>query len=272
MAFSTHNSPEYLTSDIFPAGVVHCFTTRRGGVSEGALASLNLGVHRGDRPENVRENYRILGDAVGFAPAQTVFTRQTHSDLVARVGRENRGEGLYREVGPERDGLITNEPGIALTCFSADCTPILLYDPVRRCVGAVHSGWRGTAAGIVYRCVERLGAEFGARPEDIRAAIGPCIGQCCFETDENVPAAMRAALGEDAEAAIRAAENGKYYVNLRLLNVLWLQRAGVRHVDVCADCTRCAPDRYWSHRYAGNVRGSLASIIMLTNLTGEGSE
>ena len=269
MAFTTCKNPEYLTSDVFPAGVVHCFTTRRGGVSQGALASLNLGVHRGDRPENVEENYRILGRAVGFSPAQTVFTHQTHTDIVARVGGENCGEGLYREVEPERDGLITNEPGVALTCFTADCTPILLYDPVRRCVGAVHSGWRGTAAGIVYRCVQKLDAEFGSKPGDICAAIGPCIGPCCFETDENVPVAMRTALGADAETAIRAAGNGKFFVDLKLLNALWLQRAGVYRIDVCADCTRCQPERFWSHRFAGNDRGSLAAIIMLT---GEGTE
>ena len=269
MAFETRFQPEYLRSDVFPAGVRHCFTTRRGGVSEGKLASLNLGVHRGDRPENVVENYRILGRAVGFSPEQTVFTRQRHTDIVVRVGKENRGEGLYREVPPARDGLITNEPGVALCCFSADCTPILLYDPVRRCIGAVHSGWRGTAAGIVHRCVRLLESEFGTQPEDIRAAIGPCIGQCCFETDENVPAAMRAALGSDAEPAIRAAENGKYYVNLKLLNALWLKKAGVRRIDVCPECTRCRPDRFWSHRYTGDERGSLAAVIMLT---GEGME
>lgn len=264
MAFETHYHPEYLTSDIFPQGVCHCFTTRRGGVSTGALASLNLGVHRGDRPENVEENYRILGDAVGFSPAQTVFTRQTHTDRIDRVGTENCGEGLCRPVGPERDGLVTNEPGVALSCFSADCTPILLYDPVHRCVGAVHSGWRGTAAGIVYRCVERLIAEYGTLPEELCAAIGPCIGPCCFETDENVPAAMHAALGTDAERAIRATESGKYFVDLKLLNKIWLQRAGVRRIDVCPDCTRCQPERFWSHRYAGNERGSLAAIILLT--------
>lgn len=264
--FHTHVQPEYLTSDLFPAGVVHCFSTRRGGVSAGVLSSLNLGIHRGDDPQNVWENYRRLGAAAGFTPEQTVFTHQTHTDIVARVGRENRGDGLLREVEPERDGIITNEPGVALVCFSADCTPILLYDPVSRSVGAVHAGWRGTAAGIARNAVEKMERYFGTRPENICAAIGPCIGPCCFETDANVPQAMEHALGAAAQPAIRPVENGKYYVDLKLLNRIWLERAGVRAVDVCPDCTKCQPDRFWSHRITGNARGSLAAVIMLTEV------
>ena len=264
--FQTHTQPEYLTTDLFSGPVVHCFSTRRGGVSTGALASLNLGTHRGDDPANVWENYRRLGAAVGFTPEQTVFTRQVHRDTVARVGQDNRGDGLLREVESERDGILTNEPGVALVCFSADCTPVLLYDPVSRCIGAVHAGWRGTAAGIVSRAVEKMSAEFGARPENIRAAIGPCIGDCCFETDANVPQAMEAALGRAASVAVRPVENGKYYVDLKLLNRIWLERAGLRHIDVCRACTKCQPDRFWSHRITGNARGSLAAVIMLTEV------
>ncbi len=260
--FHTHYNPEYLTSDLLTDAVVHCFSTRRGGVSTGVLSSLNLGTHRGDDPQNVLENYRILGAAVGFAPAQTVFTRQTHTDIVACVGKADCGDGLLREVEPERDGILTNEPGVALVCFSADCTPILLHDPVSGTIGAVHAGWRGTAAGIAQKAVEKMQAVYGAKPENTRAAIGPCIGPCCFETDENVPQAMRAVLGPDAEPAIRAAENGKYYVDLKRLNRLFLERAGVRQIDVCPACTKCDPDRFWSHRVTGNARGSLAAVIM----------
>ena len=263
MSFTTHFAPEYLSSDVISGGVVHCFSTRHGGVSTGHLASLNLGIHRGDLRENVLENYRILGKAVGFLPEQTVFTHQTHTANVVRVGKADRTHGLYSEVLEERDGLITNEPGVALTVFSADCTPILLFDPVKRAIGAVHAGWRGTAAGIVRNCVEAMSREFGSEPANLRAAIGPCIGQCCFETDRDVPDAMRQALGKAAETAIRSAENGKFYVDLKRLNALWLQNAGVETVDVCADCTACRPDRFWSHRRVGSARGSLAAIIML---------
>ena len=256
---------EYLTSD-FLQGTVHCFSTRFGGVSEGALASLNLGVHRGDRPANVLENYRILGRAVGFEPKQTAFTRQIHSDIVERVGRAQCGRGLIVPVEQDCDGLVTDEPGVALTVFSADCTPLLLYDPVRRVAGAVHAGWRGTAAGIAAKAAEKMRAEFGCDPKNIRAAIGPCISQCCFETDADVPTAMLNALGAEAENAIRPVSE-KYYVNLKECNAIWLRRAGVTQIDICGACTACQPERFWSHRRVGNDRGSLAAVIMLQGET-----
>ena len=165
MSFRVHREGalEYLTSDVLD-GAAHCFSTRFGGVSEGALASLNLGTHRGDRPENVLENYARLGRAVGFAPEETVFTKQVHSALVERVGRADCGRGLQREAEHGVDGLVTDEPGVALTIFAADCTPVLLFDPVARAIGAAHAGWRGTAAGIAARAVEAMQREFGCRP------------------------------------------------------------------------------------------------------------
>ncbi len=263
MAFEVNRrgALEYLTSSLL-TGAAHCFSTRFGGVSEGYLASLNLGTHRGDRPENVRENYAILGRAVGFLPERTVFTRQVHSDVIERVGAAQCGRGLQYEATEDCDGLITDEPGVALTVFSADCTPVLLYDPVRRAAGAVHAGWRGTAAGIAAKAAEKMVRELGCRPENIRAAVGPCIGPCCFETDADVPQAMLAALGTEAEPCICAAGE-KYYVNLKELNAIWLRRAGVRQIDISAECTCCRPERFWSHRRVGGHRGSLAAIISL---------
>lgn len=259
--FTLHHNPDFLTSDLIT--VPHGFSARGGGVSEGVLRSLNLGIHRGDARENVEENYRIFGAAAGFDPGTLVFTRQTHTDIVMRVGRENCGEGLRREVLPERDGTVTNEEGVTLVCFSADCTPVLLHDPVTHAIAAVHSGWRGTAAGIVRRAVEKMTAEFGTEPENLEAAIGPCIGKCCFETDRDVPDAMFAALGDAAAPAVEADGNGKYHVDLKELNRIWLARAGVAKIDVCPACTACEPDRFWSHRRAGNARGSLAAVITL---------
>jgi len=263
MSFHTiyQTGPEYLTADIL-SGTAHCFSTRFGGVSEGRLSSLNLGVHRGDRPRNVLENYCRLGAAVGFRPKDTVFTKQIHSDIVERVGAEHRGRGLIRPVEEGCDGLVTNEPHVALTVFSADCTPILFYDPVAQAIGAAHAGWRGTAAGIAARVVEKMTAEFGCEPKNIRAAIGPCISRCCFETDRDVPDAMIASLGEEAYGAIHPKEE-KYYVNLKELNAIWLRRAGVEQIDICPRCTACEPERFWSHRRVGNQRGSLAALIML---------
>ena len=244
------------------AGASHGFTTRLGGVSTGHLASLNLGHHRGDDPANVYENYRILGHALGFAPEDTVFPVQRHTDIIRVVSRENRGEGLFRETPTVCDGQITDEPGVALVAFGADCTPVLLFDPVRRAVGAVHAGWRGTAMGIAKKAVEAMSAAYGCRPGDIRAAIGPCIGQCCFETDGDVPAAMINALGSEAEAYI-VRRGAKYHVDLKGINAWWLSKAGVETVDVSPDCTACDTATYWSHRRVGDHRGSQAGVIIL---------
>ena len=254
-------SLEYSVADTLD-GSVHCFSTRHGGVSEGHCATLNLGVHRGDVYENVVKNYEILGSAVGFSPEQTVFTKQLHTDIIRVVDESFRGEGLYRDVSDVCDGQITNRPGVALVAFAADCTPVLLYDPVRKAIGAVHAGWRGTAAGIAAKAVEAMAREYGCRPENIRAAIGPSIGPCCFETDWDVPQAMLDSLGEAARPAI-SQKGEKYFVDNKLCNTLWLQKAGVTHIDVSPECTKCRPDRFWSHRVSGGVRGSLAGIIML---------
>ena len=250
---------EYLVSEGIPAP--HCFTTRRGGVSKGYLDSLNIGLHRWDDPKNVEENFRILADALGIQPEDFVLTKQIHSDIVVKVGREHRGKHMVEGASPECDALITNEPGVALVVFTADCTPILLHDPVTGAVGACHAGWRGTAADIAGKTVRAMTAHFGSDPANIRAAIGPNIAQCCFETDADVPNAMVAALGDAAkEHIIQRGE--KYYVNLKAINAQFLHRAGVRHVELSDACTACRTDLYWSHRRMGQSRGSQGAIIV----------
>lgn len=252
---------EYSVADSL-CGTIHCFSTRLGGVSQGALASLNLGMNRGDQPALVWENYTILGKAVGFSPEQTVFTKQHHTDLIRVVTEKDCGTGLCRPVPAVCDGLITDRPGVALVTFAADCTPILLYDPVRQAVGAVHAGWRGTALGIAAKAVDAMVQEFGCIRENIQTAIGPSIGKCCFETDWDVPQAMLDALGPKALTAITQ-KGEKYYVDNKFCNALWLQRAGIGGLDISPDCTKCQPNRYWSHRVHGGNRGSQAGIIML---------
>lgn len=263
MAFHTVKSGalEYATADTLE-GASHCFSTRLGGVSRDHTASMNMFASHGDSIDNVRQNYRILGDAVGFCPEQTVFTKQRHTDIIRIVTEQNCGEGLDREVHEICDGLITDRPGVALVTFSADCAPVLLFDPVRRAIGAVHAGWRGAAQGIAAKAVDAMVREFGCVRENIRAAIGPCISKCCFETDYDVPKAMLDALGPKAATAFTQ-KGEKYHVDLKFCNALWLQRAGVGELDISPDCTACNLDRYWSHRKQGDLRGSLAGIIML---------
>ena len=249
---------EYLTAQ--GIGVPHCFTTRLGGVSTGVLESLNLGNHRGDDPETVAENYRRLGAALGFAPEQLVLTWQIHSDIVRTVTGQDRA-GLDHRNYPQCDALITREPGVGLMIFTADCTPILYHDPVTGAVGAAHAGWRGTAQGIAEKTVLEMVRQFGCDPANIRAAIGPNIAQCCFETDRDVPDAMVEALGEAARPFIRQVED-KYYVNLQEINALFLRRAGVEHIEISDACTSCQSHRFWSHRVTRGQRGSQGAVIL----------
>ena len=250
---------EYLTAEGISAP--HCFTTRLGGVSEGYLSSMNIGTHRGDTPENVLKNYEILAGAIGFDPDKLVLTHQTHTDTVLQVGVPEYGAGLTKPELAECDGLITNVPGTALVIFSADCTPILFHDPVTGAVGAAHAGWRGTAKNIGAKTVFAMCEAYGCKPENIRAAIGPNIGPCCFETDADVPEAMLHTYGELAKPHIFPKGN-KFYVNLKALNALALELAGVKIIEVSADCTVCQKDRFWSARITGNARGSQGAIIV----------
>ena len=252
------------TLEYFRAGnieVPHCFTTRRGGVSSGIFDSLNLSFSRGDDPACVLENYRRVGLSLGFTPEDVVNARQIHSDIVVKVGPEHRGKLTEAGASPECDALITNTPGLALYVSTADCTPILLWDPVTGAVGAAHAGWRGTAAAIAGKTVRAMVRQFGCRPEDIRAAIGPNAGACHFETDADVPQALREAFGNEAEAYIHPQGN-KYYVNLKEINALSLRREGVRDISVSRLCTMCQPDLFWSHRITKGQRGAQGGIIV----------
>ena len=260
MPIITHNvgTLEYLAAESI--AVPHCFTTRLGGVSTGQFASLNIGLHQGEKAENVEKNLQILADAIGFDPQKLILTRQVHTDIVRAVTAEDY-LGIDHHVYPACDGLITATPGVALKVFTADCTPILLHDPVTGAVGAVHAGWRGTAMDIAGKAVAAMRREFGCKSGDIRAAIGPNIGVCCFETGPEVPEAMVKTFGRAVEKDIRPAGD-KYYVNLKEINRYALQRAGVCHIEVSDACTSCESQRFWSHRVTQGKRGSQGAIIV----------
>lgn len=256
----------YYACSAFPPGVAHAFASRLGGVSTGRLTSLNLAAVRGDEPAHVRENFRRLCGAAGADYRALVKNHQVHGDSIRSVTRADimpspESPGLF-----EADGLVTDEPGVCLTIFSADCIPVLLYDPVGRVVAAAHAGWRGTALGIAARAVEAMSARYGSNPADIFAAVGPGISRCCFETHADVPDGLRAHMAVDAEAFIApAGEDGKFRVDLKGANRRWLERAGVNpaRIAVSDACTACELDTFWSHRVQGEQRGTMAAIIQL---------
>ena len=263
MSFVTHEQQSlvWLASPLL-GGVRHGFSTRRGGVSPAPWDTLNLGPGRGDAPENVEENYRRFFAALDMDSAYPVLSRQVHRDDVRLCTAADAGKGLIRDRDYDADALITAETGLPLVVFSADCGTILLYDPVQEAIGAVHAGWRGVASGLAAKTVRRMQEAFGTEPGDLLAATGPSIGACCFETDDDVPEAMRRALGAAAEPyMVRRGE--KWHIDLKGINALWLRQAGVQHIDVCPDCTGCHPERWWSHRKMGDRRGAQAALIAL---------
>ncbi len=263
MPFTETRTGDLLLMTASNITAAHAFTTRLGGVSSGVYASLNLGYKEGDDPKNVCRNYALLGAALGFDPEGLVFSRQVHSDAV-RVAEKNDRRAPYAPIPYEADGLITMEADLPLIIFTADCTPVLLHDPVRGAVGAVHAGWRGTVRDIVGTAVGKMTRAFGCRPADIRAAIGPCISKCCFETGNDVKDALEHVLGDESPryAVLRG---DKYMVDLKGINALLMERAGLKreNIEVSPECTSCLNDKYWSHRVTKGRRGSQAAVITL---------
>lgn len=250
----------YMSSDLL--GAKNAFTTRYGGVSTGIFASLNLGSNIGDPQENVAENYRRVCALMGAGINDCAVTKQVHGSTVRTVTEADR-HVCGENVPYEADGLVTAVKGLPLLCFTADCTPVLLCDPVHSVAAAVHCGWRGSCRDILGEAVKAMCA-LGAAEKDIRAAMGPAIGGCCFETDEDVPRAVDAWIGQDNGCWHRRPD-GKYLVDLRRANALRLGQLGVpaENIDISEECTMCSHDKYWSHRYTRGKRGVQCSAVVL---------
>lgn len=257
------NGVPLVLSSLIP--VRHGFTTRQGGVSRGEWASLNLGENRGDDPDCVRENYRRVAGAIGFDAEKLVFTRQVHGKTV-RYAAPADSRVPYSPIPYECDGLYTDVKDLPILCFTADCVPVLLCDPKAGTAAAVHCGWRSTVQDILGEAVGKL-TSLGSDPADIRAAIGPAIGACCFEVGADVTGAMQDWLGADAAQFFREKPGaaGKYLADLRSADRHRLLTLGLRpeHIDVSTACTMCLPDQYWSHRATGGRRGAQAAFIVL---------
>ena len=249
--------------------VVQGFTTRLGGVSRGIFSSMNLSFTRGDEEEAVRENFRRAAGAMGFPVESIVTSDQTHTDHVRRVGREDCGSGILRSRKYSQiDGLLTDEPGVTLATFYADCVPLFFVDPVHRAAALSHSGWRGTVRRIGRVTVEEMGRQFGTRPEDLVTAIGPSICQDCYEVGEEVAEAFYGEFGKDAGSdLLYSTGNGKYHLNLWEANRRVLTEAGVlpENIQMPGICTCCNPDFLFSHRASHGKRGNLGAFLMLKN-------
>lgn len=261
-----HNGVVYYTFPAFDeiSFVRHGFSTRLGGVSDGIWCSMNLSFTRGDDDDAVRENFARFCRAIGTDSNNVVISAQEHHTTLYNATASDCGRGITRERGyTDIDGLLTNEAGVVLCTQYADCVPLFFVDPVRRVVATSHSGWKGTVARIGEVTVQRMCADYGCRPENILAAVGPSIGPCCFEVDAPVYEAFSTMPLFDQGCYRQRGE--KYDIDLWEVNRRILLEAGVAeaHLTVTDLCTRCHPDLFWSHRATGGQRGSLAAFIAI---------
>ena len=255
-------------------GLRHGFSTRKGGVSKEHLSSLNLGFNLGDEREKVLENFRILGSLFEAKPEDFVLTQQTHSINVRRVGKEDRGKGIFRERNyTDVDALMTDEEGVILSAFSADCVPILFYDKGHRAIASCHSGWRGTHGRILARVIEAMQREFSSKPEEIYIAIGPSICKNCYEVSEDVGEAFLdafPALREETKnvSPIERVSEEKFHIDLWELNRIIALEAFIppENISISGYCTMERPDLFFSHRYSQGRRGVQGAFISLNKI------
>jgi YfiH family protein len=252
-------------------GIKHCFTTRRGGVSNGYCESLNFSKTRDFDDRNVNENARRLAESLDVDYNKLTVVPQIHGCEVKVIDEENCGAGFSKPRFEEGyDAMITDVAGIPLMTLHGDCVPVFLYDPVRRAIGMVHSGWRGTALKVALHAVKKMESEYGCVPENIIAAIGPAIGIDCFEVDMPVYDELLRSFPEMAEnerLAVAGRIPSKKQVSLPGLVKQALLEGGLKKEKIidCGICTCCEKNAedYFSHRRTGGKTGIMAGVICL---------
>jgi len=258
------NGLRYYQFESLPVSrVLHGVFTRLGGVSQGPFASLNLGITVGDDRTAVMENRERFYAAVRVDPSTAVRTIQVHGSRVAAVGPTD-----VAVMQAATDGLVTATPNLPLVMAFADCTPIMLYDPKRQVVGIVHAGWRGTVAGVGQAAIQQMQDAFGCHPADIRAAIGPSIGPCCYEVGADVVDAVVKVFGR-TDALFQTGKRDRPHLNQWAANELALRQAGVTQIEQAETCTACHVDEFYSHRAQAGRTGRFGAIIMLREASGQ---
>lgn len=246
----------------------HLFSTRIGGVSQGDLGSMNLSYSRGDKKENVDENFRRIARIMECDIQNFVLSHQTHTTNVRVVTKADKGRGITRETGYcDVDGLITNEPGIVLSTFYADCVPLYFVDPVKKAIGLSHSGWRGTVNKMGMVTVSKMTEQYGCNPKDIVAAIGPSICVDCYEVSMDVAEEFRKAFAEaeNLDKIVLPKSEEKAMLDLWQANLAVLLEAGIvqEHISMPDICTSCNKELLFSHRASHGKRGNLGAFLML---------
>lgn len=245
--------------------VRHGFSTRLGGVSQGGYSSMNLSYTRGDKKQNIDENFRRFCNVLDIEWKKIVSTDQTHTANVRVVTAKDMGCGIIKSKNcHDIDGQITNVPGVPLITYHADCVPLFFVDPVKKAIGLSHSGWKGTVQRIGEKTVKAMQKYYSCDPADIICVIGPSVCKSCYEVSQDVADAFTDVFSE-TDRILYPKKNGKYQLDLWEANRRIMIEAGIvpEHITVTNLCTCCHPDLLWSHRRQGSERGSLAAFLCL---------
>ncbi|HHZ03231.1 MAG TPA: peptidoglycan editing factor PgeF [Tissierellia bacterium] len=242
----------------------HCFTTRKGGVSSGNFATMNLGFKTGDSKENVEANYNIMAEKLNIKIENIVQTKQTHTNNILYVTEKDKGRAMTTSPYTDIDGIYTDRKDIALMSFHADCSAVFFYDSVKKFIGLAHAGWRGTVENIVGVMIKAF-VQMGSNPANIKAAIGPSLGQCCFEVDEDVAHIFLETNSSYENFMVKKGK--KYHFDLWEINKYNMVKEGMNeeNIEVSGLCTKCHNHLFFSHRGQKGKRGLMAGIIMMKN-------
>jgi YfiH family protein len=240
-------------------------TTRDGGVSTGPYATLNLGLHVGDRTEHVLANRARVAEALGAGPDDLVFAQQVHRAAVSVVTDADRGGDAI----PETDALVTAVPGIVLVVLVADCVPLVLFDPVARVVAAVHAGWRGTVQNVTGAALATM-SSLGSDPADVIAGIGPAVHPDRYQVGADVAEAAGAAFGDRAAEVVRPDGTGRWTFDLWRANAIQLADAGVPGARIHLAARGTGPGTpFFSHRFEGPC-GRFAAVARMRRAAAAG--
>lgn len=257
MPFHQPDSIRYFTFEsLDEAGVTHAVFTRRGGVSPEPWASLNVGGLRGDDPARVLENRVLSFRALGKSPETVYDVWQVHSAEVISTRTPRPASVPHLKA----DAILTDRLNVTLFMRFGDCVPILLFDPVHRVAGLAHAGWLGTVRGTITASVARMQAEYGSRPIDILAAIGPAIAAHHYAVGPEVVQQVQQVFGQDAEALFLRSDESVHF-DLWSANRLLLEKAGVKRIEIAGICTACHLDDWYSHRGEGGKTGRFGALI-----------
>lgn len=242
-------------------GILHYISGREGGISQGPFESLNLSFSVSDSPENVTENRRRLADELEISPDAFIFPHQNHSANIKIVTGSDEKETDLSDT----DGLITTTPNVFISILTADCVPLIFYDPAGQILGVAHSGWRGTVKGIAREMIKKLTTEFHSKPSDILVGIGPSIGPDTYEVGGEVIASVKATFGSEANLILNEEYNNKAYLNLWKANRILLEHMRVppENIEKAYICTYTDHEMFFSARRLGKDCGRFGAGIML---------